>query len=53
MEGVKSILKGIDANGNEFISYETSAVLFPSDRNYHYGMGYLIRSGSQIVTLML
>ncbi len=53
MEGDKRVVKGIDKNGNEFLSYETSAALFNSDRNYHYGMIYLLRSGSQMIPVVL
>ncbi len=53
MEGDKRVVKGIDQNGHEFLSYETSAALFSSDRNYHYGLVYLIRSGSQMLSLLL
>jgi hypothetical protein len=51
MEGDKRIVKGIDANGHEFLTYETSAALFNSDRNYHYGMVYLVRSGNQLISI--
>jgi hypothetical protein len=53
MEGDKRIVKGIDANGHEFLSFETSAALFNSDRNYHYGMVYLLRSGNQMIPILL
>jgi hypothetical protein len=53
MEGDKRVVKGIDKNGYEFLSYETSAALFNSDRNYHYGMVYLLRSGNQMIPVVL
>lgn len=53
MEGDKRIVKGIDQSGNEFLSFETSAALFNSDRSFHYGMVYLVRSGSQLLPVVL
>lgn len=53
MEGDKRIVKGINQNGNEFLSYETGAALFNSDRNYHYGMVYVLKSGNSIIPVIL
>jgi hypothetical protein len=53
MEGDKRMLKGIDINGQEYFSFETSAALFDSDKSYHYGLVYLVRSGDQLASFLL
>jgi hypothetical protein len=50
-ESDKRIVKGIDEQGREFISFETPAHTF-ADNTWHYGLVYLLRSGGQMVSFI-
>ncbi|HLZ87733.1 MAG TPA: hypothetical protein VKQ52_10845 [Puia sp.] len=52
-EAGRRVVKGIDDQGREFLSYEAPAFIFKSDNSWHYGYIYLLRSGGKVATFML
>jgi hypothetical protein len=51
-EGDKRIVKGIDEQGREFLSFETGAHGF-GDNTWHYGLVYLLRKGDEMAAFIL
>lgn len=49
----RRIVKGIDENGREYLSYENGSWGFASDNCWHDGLVYVVRTGNQVAAFML
>ncbi|MDO6430260.1 hypothetical protein Q4E93_06675 [Flavitalea sp. BT771] len=52
-EAGRRVVKGIDEQGREFLSYEAPSCVFKTDNSWHYGYVYLLRSGGRVASFML